>query len=123
MRFLPFCLLLACCAPTYDPTFNAKAAEIQAKANILKLQCPITSDVIAQELLLPIMELQAMTKYRRNSSDLNKEANDLYDEVYRYYYVNAKANPDHMSVRYCANKLDDISLTIDVILKTYGVTK
>lgn len=124
-------LFLASCAfaPAYDPVVNATLADVEVVALDLKSQCMVLTPVIIHDRLqMPIMAVQSMTKYRTNGREVNQAAAGILKEIIAFegfYKIDSTA--PQLSVRpsvvYCADKLDDIALTVDAILKPYGVLK
>ncbi len=106
-------------APAYDPVTNAKLAQIEVVATDLRSQCLILSpSIIHSRLEIPVMELQSMTKYRTNASNVNKGATYILKEIVSF--ENMYKTETKPSITYCADKLDDISMTVDTLLKPYG---
>ncbi len=121
MRYLFFLLVLSGCAfaPSFDSTVNSKLAEVEVHATDLKTQClALTPQVVHQQLEVPMLEIQAMTKYRTNSSLVNTGASGILKEIVSFEDMFKKEQKP--SVAYCADKLDDISMTVDALLKPYG---
>ena len=112
-------LLMSCTfAPAYDPMVNAKLAEIKTTATDLKSQCSaMTADIIHQRLEVPAMTLEAMTVYRSRASGVEKAASAILHEITAFEIIVKRKPP---SPAYCQDKLDDIALTVEAILKPYG---
>lgn len=119
-------MLLSACtfAPAYDPTVNQTLAQIKANAIDLKQQCiallpvTLTPEMVHDRLYLPALTLQEMSRYRRNASSIETASKDILKEITLFEIV-SKRNPP--SPVYCQDKLNDITLTVDAILKPYGI--
>ena len=128
MRYILLLLLLSSCsnfAPPFDTNVNAKLAEIKTNAMDMKKECllnTVSSDMIHDRLEIQAMTLQAMVSYRDSHTAI--AANGIWKEITSFetriqiQAINAKQ--PHISPTYCKDKLNDIVLTVNAIMKPYG---
>ena len=117
---LGFLMLLAACgpfAPAFDPVVNDKLAGIEVTALDLKTQClGLTPQIIHDRLRIPAMEAEASTRYRND--DINRGTTGILKEIISFEKI--YKSEEKPAIAYCADKLDDIRLTVDALLKPYG---
>ena len=123
--FILFLFLSSCSqfAPSFDPNVNQKMAELKANAMDLKRDCSlntVTDDVVHQRLILPAMILENMTIYRdehvaTGTAGIWKATSSFEKQIEANAITNKKMSPT-----YCKDKLDDIVLIINSLMKPYG---
>lgn len=126
MKYIPILLLLFATSCSllpipFDSNVNQKLAEIKANAMDLQTSCEdITFDMVHTRLVVPAMTLQAMTTYR--NEQVAKAANGAWKTVdnFELRIQAASISGKHVSETYCKDKLNDVVLTVNAIMKPYG---